>query len=140
MNRNTWAAIVATIVVVTVVILGMRVLGGPATQRLVQSDLIKLRTLGGLAQEIKFAWDRSGKALPVDLEKFSSSVKQDPVTNKFFTYRPKANSAYELCATFSTDSHNLHVDNMNDFWDHPKGDYCFQLDASQPVPQVPYYY
>lgn len=139
MNRNTWAGIAATIVVIVVVILGMSILGSPGTQRLAQSDLSTLRALGGLAQEIKFTWDRPGNVLPADLEKIPNSVKQDPVTKKFFTYRPKSNGEYELCATFATDTHNLHVDNMNEFWDHPKGDYCFQLDASKPVPQVPYY-
>ena len=138
MNRNTWAATVATIAVVAVITLGLRVLGGPGTQRLVQSDLRTLRTLGGLAQQIKFTWDSSGKVLPANLEKFPNSVKQNPVTNKFFTYRPKSNSEYELCATFATDSRDLQ--NTNEFWAHPKGDYCFQLDASQQVPQVPYYY
>ena len=140
MTRNTWAAIAATIVVVAAVILGMRVLGSPANQRLVQSDLSRVRGLWGVALGVKSTWDAPGNALPANLDRFLDTVKQDPVTNKLFIYRPKSNSAYELCATFSTDSHNLHVDNMNDFWDHPKGDYCFQLDASQPVPQVPYYY
>ena len=64
MNRNTWAATVATIAVVAVITLGLRVLGGPGTQRLVQSDLRTLRTLGGLAQQIKFTWDSSWQGTP----------------------------------------------------------------------------
>jgi hypothetical protein len=140
MNRNTWAAAVATIAVVAVIILGLRVLGGPGSQRLIQSDLRTLQTLGELAQKIKFKWDGSGKLLPASLEEFPNSAKQNPVTNKFFTYRRKSNSEYELCTTFATDSRNLQAQNTNDLWAHPKGDYCFQLDASQQVPQVPYYY
>ena len=140
MNRDTWAAIVAAIAVVAVVILGLRILGGPRNQRLVQSDLRTLQKLGELAQRIKVTWDSSGKVLPADLEKFPTSIRQNPLTKKFFTYRPKSNSEYELCATFATDSRNLQGQNTNDLWAHPEGDYCFHLDASQQVPQVPYYY
>jgi len=140
MNRNTWAAIVATIAVVAVVILGFRVLGGPGTQRMVQSDLRTIRTLAELAHQINQKWFSSGKVLPANLEKFPNSAKQDPAAHKSFAYRPKSNSEYELCATFATDSRDLQAQNTNDPWAHPKGDYCFQLDASQQVPPVPYYY
>ena len=140
MSRDIWAATTATIVVVVIVTLGFRVLGGPGRQRLVQSDLRTLQKLGDLAQQIKLTWDRSGKELPANLGKFPNSAKQDPITNKSFTYRPKSNSEYELCATFATDSRDLRPQNTNELWAHPKGDYCFQLDASQQVPQVPYDY
>jgi hypothetical protein len=140
MTRNSWAATVATIAVLAVIILGLRVLGGPGTQRLVQSDLRTVRILGELAQQIKFAWDGSGKVLPANLEKFPNSMKQNLVTGQPFTYRPKSKSEYELCATFATDSRNLQAQNANDFWAHPQGEYCFSLDASQQAPQAPYYY
>ncbi len=140
MTRNSWAATVATIAVIAVISLGLRVLGGPGRQRLVQSDLRTVRTLGELAQQIKFAWESSGKVLAANLEKFPNSAKQNVVTGQLFTYRPKSKSEYELCATFATDSPNLHAQDANDFWAHPEGQYCFQLDASQQVPQTPYYY
>jgi hypothetical protein len=140
MNRDTRAAIVATIAVIAVVILGLRIMGGPRNQRLVQSDLRALQKLGELAQQIKFTWESSGKVLPANLEKFPGTIKQNPVTNKPFTYRPTSNSEYELCATFATASRNLQAQDTSDLWAHPEGDYCFQLDASQQVPPVPYYY
>jgi hypothetical protein len=140
MTRNSWAAAVATVTVIAVISLGLRVLGGPGRQRLVQSDLRTVRTLGELAQHIKFAWESSGKVLPPNLEKFPNSAKQNVITGQPFTYRTKAESEYELCATFATDSRNLHAQDTNDFWAHPQGQYCFQLDASQQVPQTPYYY
>jgi hypothetical protein len=140
MNRDTWAAILATIAVVAVVAVGWHALGGPGTQRQVQSDFRAVRTLAELAQQIVFTWNSSDKVLPADLEKFPDALKQNPVTNKAFIYRRKSNSEYELCATFVTDSRNLQTQNTYDFWAHPKGDYCFQFDASQPVPQMPYVY
>ncbi len=140
MNRDTWAAIAATIAVVVVIILGFRVLGGPGRQRLVQSDHRTVRALAELAQQIKQSWDSSGKVLPANLDKFPASVKQDPLTHKSFTYRPKSNGEYELCATFALDSREAQDQNPDEHWAHPKGDYCFPLDAAKPVPQAPYYY
>ncbi len=140
MNRDTWAAIAATIAVVVVIVLGFRVLGGPGRQRLVQSDHRTVRALAELGQQIKQSWDSSGKVLPTNLDKFPNSVKQDPLTHKSFTYRPKSNGEYELCATFALDSREAGDQNPDEHWAHPKGDYCFPLDASKPVPQAPYYY
>ena len=147
MNRDTWAAIAATIAVVVVIILGFRVLGGPGRQRLVQSDHRTVRALVELAQQIKQTWDSSGpndknvkKVLPANLDKFPASAKQDPLTHKPFTYHPKSNGEYELCATFALDSREAQDQNPDEHWTHPKGEYCFPLDASKPVPQAPYYY
>jgi hypothetical protein len=140
MSRNAWAAIAATVGVVAVVILGFRVLGSPGTQRMVQSDLRTVRTLAELAQQINARWASSEKALPKDLEKFATSVKQNQVDGKSFGYRVKSGSEYELCATFATDTRDTSATNTDDRWIHPKGNYCFQFDASQPVPSAPYYY
>jgi hypothetical protein len=139
-NRNVWAAIGATTAVVVVVILGFRVLGGPRSQRLVQSDLRTVRALASLAQQINQRWGSSGKTLPTNLEKFPKSVKQDPVTAKPFSYRPKSNTEYELCATFAADNRELQTANPDEHWAHPKGDYCFEFDTTQQVPFVPYVY
>ncbi len=140
MNRDRWAAVLATIAVVVVLILGLHVMGTPGKQRLIQADFRTVQALGQLSQQIKMAWNNSEKVLPESLEKVPNAVKQDPVTKKPFTYHPKSGSQYELCATFATDDRELQTQNPNNSWVHPKGDYCFQLDASQDVLQVPYYY
>jgi hypothetical protein len=143
MNRNTWAAIAATIAVAVVLALGFHVLGSPGTQRKVQFDLRTVRALAELAQQINQKWAGSAKVLPTSLEKFSTMTKLDSATYDSLGYHPKSNGQYELCAKFATDSRDSDVYGGHGGrapWDHPKGDYCFQLDASQPVPQAPYYY
>jgi hypothetical protein len=140
MTRNTWAAAAATIVVVAVIVLGLRDLGGPQNQRQLQSDLRTLQTLSALAQQIQFAWHNSGQVLPASLDQFPATVTQDPSTGKRFAYHPKSASGYELCATFATDTRNLPPQNPPDPLPHPKGDHCFQLDAAQQVPQAPFVY
>ena len=140
MSRNVWAAIAATLAVVIVVILGFRVLGGPANQRLVQADLRTVNALSQLAQQINGRWTTGGKTLPVNLDKFPSSVKQDPISGKPFVYHAKSSEDYELCATFATDNRDAPAVNTANPWIHPRGEYCFQFQASGPVPWVPYSY
>ena len=140
MSRDRLAAIAATIAVISVAAVGWHFLGGPGTQRQIQSDLRIVHTLGELAQRINLEWENSKKVLPADLQKLPNDVKQNSITHTDFTYHRKSDSQYELCANFSTDSRNLPNQNGSDFWTHPKGDYCFQLDASQQPPPIPYFY
>jgi len=140
MNRDVWATIAAAVAVVVVVILGFQVLGGPANQRLVQADLQKVRTLSELARQIDMRWATGNKTLPANLDHFVPAAKQDPVSGTPFAYHPKSTEEYELCATFATDNRDLPKGNTPDPWIHPKGEYCFQFDASQAVPYVPLSY
>lgn len=139
MNRNAWAAIVASVAIAAVIILGFRVLGSPGTQRMVQSDLRTVRSLSELAQQINGRWVGS-KSLPEDLKSFPSTAAQDKVSGKSYGYRVKSSSEYELCATFARDNRDDPGLNTGDPWIHAKGDYCYQFDASRPIPAVPYYY
>jgi len=142
MNRNTWAIVTATASVLVILILGFRFLGSPGSQRKVQSDLRRVRLLSALAEQVNYKWNSSGKALPGNLDSFPNSMKQDPVSGKTFLYKPKPDNKYELCANFATDNRdeqNTGVNDPNARWLHPKGDFCFEFDASQPVPMAPYY-
>ena len=140
MNRDVWAGIAATFAVAVVAILGFRVLGGPANQRLVQTDLRTVRRLSELAGQINVQWATGGNRLPANLDHFPATAKQDPVSAAPFVYHVKSNQEYELCATFATDSRDVPKGNSGDSWIHPKGGYCFQFNASQAVPFVPYSY
>lgn len=140
MNRNTVALAAASVAVLVVIILGFRTLGGPRSQRMVQADLKIVRMLAELAQQINYKWSSSDKTLPSGLEGFPKSMTHDPITSKAFGYKPKADNKYELCATFARDNRDDPAVNTADPWVHPNGEYCFQFDASQSVPSVPYYY
>ena len=140
MSRDARAAIIAAIAIVVAIVLGFRVLGGPRTQRLVRSDERTVRSLNELAQKIQQKWRSSNSQLPPTLDSLSEKEKQDPLTHKPFVYRPKSTSAYELCATFATDNRHQEPGEPEDAWRHTKGDFCFPLDATQSVPNAPYYY
>jgi hypothetical protein len=138
MNRNSLAAVVATIVVAVVVVLGFQALGGPRKQRLVRADQRTTQALAQLAQQINFKWQSSGKVLPANLDKFPENAKKAPVNGKEFAYHVKSANEYELCSTFLTDNRNTPV-NAADPWLHPQGEHCFTFDPAQSVnvPWVP---
>jgi hypothetical protein len=140
MNRNVLATVLATVAVLVVVILGFVALGGPSKQRLRRSDLMKIQEIAKLAEQINQAWRGSNQTLPANLDKFPESLKKDLAINATLIYRPKGSSQYEICAPFSMDNRSDPNANTADPWLHPSGDYCFQFDSTQPVPQVPYYY
>jgi hypothetical protein len=139
MSRDARATFVAAIAIVVVIVLGFRVLGGPGTQRLIRSDEHTVRSLAELAQKIQQKW-RTDSQLPPTLDSFSEKEKQDPLTHKPFVYHAKSNTAFELCATFATDNRHQEPSEAEDAWRHPKGDFCFPLDATQSIPQASYYY
>lgn len=139
MNRNAWATIAAAVAVAAVVILGFREMGSPGTQRLRQADRRTVQALARIAQQVNNAWQRDDKTLPKDLEKLAMADKKNLISGKPFGYHVKSGREYELCATFVADDRDGADVNTADPWLHPKGDYCFQLDASQPVPNAPYY-
>jgi hypothetical protein len=138
MTRDARAAAIASVAVLVVIIVGFRVLGGPGTQRLARSDERTVRALGELAQKIQQKF--RGSDLPANLDSFPEKQRADPLTKKAFAYHPKSNTAYELCATFLTDTRQSEPGEADNPWRHPQGESCFQLDVTQTVPQFPYFY
>ena len=138
MNRNTWAAIAATLAVIAVVGLGFRFLGGPRRQRLLRADEAKVRALAQFAQNICQS-SQGSHSLPANVDKFSEGLKKDAVTGESFVYHRKSDTEYELCTTFGADNHDQDTSNAAD-WLHPKGEYCFQFDTTRPIPNPPYDY
>jgi hypothetical protein len=140
-QRGLWAALAASALVIVTLIFGFNVLGGPGAQRLMQADLRTVRGLADLARLINRKWEHSGKVLPASLDEISGAQKDDPVTHRVFAYHPKSGGAYELCAEFGAASPEVLAENVSkEGWTHPKGNFCFQMDAAGNVPQVPYNY
>lgn len=134
MSRNFRAGIVAVAAVAVVIVLGFWNIGGPQRQRQIHQDNRAVYTLSVLAGQVDNAWSSSGNVLPTDLSRFSDNTR-DPTTHAPFIYHPKGDRQYELCATFLTDTRAL---NEHMFWAHPKGNSCFQFDASVAIAQTPY--
>ena len=127
-------------IVLCIVAFGLRSLGGPGNQRAVQADLRTLKALQLLAQNIGITANNAHGQLPADINALPSNLRHNPITGRSFTYHTKAGTAYELCAAFATATPASTPQEPSDIWNHPKGEYCFQLDASGPVPLAPFRY
>jgi len=138
-SREMIAVVAASIVVVLVIGLGFWKTRGPGAQRLLRADEVRLRSLGQLAAEIHEEYSQQGKQLPSGLSSERQSKYKDPVTGTPPEYIPNFPSKYTLCMTFATNSDENPSDGVYGFWSHPIGRKCFELDASQFAPQVPYF-
>ena len=122
--------------VVLAVATGFYHIGPREKQRAVQADARRVEDLRSIAQQIGY---RQTPRLPETLAELAPSRAarlKDPVTNAPYEYRPKSGTGYELCATFATDSaaDEEGSGQRPNFWSHPKGRHCYQLDASQARP------
>jgi hypothetical protein len=139
-NRDSIAAVMATAAFLLVVILGFWKIHGPGTQRLVRTDEKRIQNVSQLANEINLLYNQHNKQLPEKLSDSQKTKFADPVTKQPLDYSPKPPSGYTICTTFSTASPKEELDGSYSFWTHPAGPKCFELNASEPVPQAPYFY
>jgi Domain of unknown function (DUF5671) len=134
--NSIWAAL-TTAAVVAGVALGFINLGGPSVQRLVQADNKRISALEALASRVNVAWGTSGHTLPAAIQ--GGEMYTDPVTHQPYEYRPLEGTKYELCGNFARASQTAATGPPENFWRHPQGHHCFELDATQPAPYIATY-
>jgi hypothetical protein len=136
--RDISAALGASLAVVIAVVLGFVSLGGPSNQRLVQADNKRVQNLVSLAYQVNNKWGSSNHSVPTTIDGPQANSLNDPITHQPYQYRAKSGNEYELCATFDRDNRKDNTSDQNPFWNHPRGHFCFSLDASQPPAQQLY--
>ncbi|QQP99303.1 hypothetical protein [Lysobacter enzymogenes] len=119
--------------------LAMTVIGGPGDQRLARMDLRRTHDLQRIESEIERYAERHGR-LPADLAELAAQPGvalgiADPQTAMPYRYLPGAAGRYRLCAGFDTDSGQRDAarrsdSEVDDEWRHPRGEFCFDGDAS----------
>lgn len=124
--------------------LAMTVIGGPGDQRLARMDLRRTHDLQRIESEIDRYAERQGR-LPADLAELAAQPGlalsvADPQTATPYRYLPGAAGRYRLCAGFDTDSGQRDAarrsdSEVDDDWRHPRGEFCFEGDASDSVAQ-----
>lgn len=139
-SKHVWAAAGAAAAVLVTLVFAFLVLGSPSKQRMARADWRRTRDLVQIAGQVKGKWAKTNHSLPPRLDAISANVPKDPITGAPYGYRPIGADQYELCATFANDSRKEAGQGQYKFWAHPKGHYCFKLDASQPVPQFNLYW
>lgn len=138
-------AIAATAVVAVGIVGGFFLLGSPIEQRRIRSDQQRLQHLYAISEDIYMQAMRSqdldeAVTLPTDLSDTLRTT--DPISEEPYVYRPLGGTQYELCATFATDSSLRRFQDEEtpeqNFWSHPAGEHCFQMDALKQAPYPPF--
>lgn len=128
-NRDRFMAVLSSVVVVLMVILGFLQLGPPRAQRAFRADNQRVSQLYQLSTQIRTYWT-SHSQLPPGIDRLPISTYLDPVTHMPYEYHPQQGSQYELCAIFARASEQQNATSSPNSWSHPVGHYCFPLDAS----------
>jgi hypothetical protein len=129
-HRDLLLAAGALIVVLIVLALGFQRLGPREHWRAVKADARRIEDLRSIAQHIHFPQKKVPATL-AELPNISGVSLKDPVTQAPYEFHPKSGMAYELCATFATDSAPDEEGLQPKFWIHPKGRHCYELDATE---------
>ncbi|MEL6854964.1 MAG: hypothetical protein AAFO83_07615 [Cyanobacteria bacterium J06607_13] len=132
--------------VVAGVVAAFWLLGSPGNQRLIAMDRERLRNLQDIAFELEtqVRGTNTGElaSLPEALPSTVSGAetKQDPLTDEPYEYIRLSDTTYQLCAIFATASENDPLRrSVSERWQHSAGRHCFEFDATESVPFLPYY-
>ena len=134
-ERTRWGGLLGILtvaVVAIVVVTGLFVLGSPGVERVRRLDVRRAADLQRLAASTDVFWTRHQR-LPSSLDELADGdglvvPRHDP-SGEDYGYRVTGTRSYELCAKFQTDSAALPNTAGADFWSHPEGRQCFQLEA-----------
>jgi hypothetical protein len=130
-GRDRVAAGIATVAVFAAAAAGVYVLGPPSEERARRLDARRADDLRNLVGAVNVYWTRH-KRLPASLQALRSEPigdadRRDPGSGVPYEYRPLAERAYEVCATFERDSTvDLRPPFLGpDLWAHRQGRQCF---------------
>lgn len=141
-SRNRGFALAALAAVTLTFITGIAISGTPSEQRHREADRRRVSDLKIIARSIHDRYTRRSTgtpALPASLpalaaERYVERIT-DPESRVPYTYRPKGENQYELCASFAlADTDDTGALAATPFWKHGAGESCYALDASLTPP------
>lgn len=137
-QRNWRYAAFAGALIACGLITGFYKIGSPGRQRTLAADNRRLWDLSSLATGLYQDWaataNKESFVLPRKLAEirrmtYADARLTDPETGAPYQYIPGEKTSYQLCATFASAGPDAEYSG----WSHPRGHYCFALDASRPV-------
>jgi hypothetical protein len=133
-NRDRLMAVLSSVLVAVILVLGFLQLGTPSGQRQLRADNQRVRDIYFLSEDVRNYWNSHSSQLPTDMDQITDK-RTDPLTHAPYEYHPGQGSDYQLCATFAEIGSQENANGPN-LWTHPAGHYCFTLNASnmQPFP------
>ena len=128
MTVNKIAALLGSLLVVAVVVVGLYIAGSPGEQRLLRFDERRIRDLQMISRSIQTHADKTDR-LPGELSELVGGqllrkLPLDPVSEEAYVFEPVGEHGYRLCAEFSRPSRNLP---QPDAWSHDAGYQCFDF-------------
>jgi hypothetical protein len=122
-------AAAAIVIVAAIVVAAFVTIGSPNRARAEALDRQRVLDLGDVAAELHE--DYGARPLPAALPQ----PRRDPVSGKPYEYRRLGDNRYHLCATFElpTPPEQRTGTDVNTFWRHPAGRFCYILDAGNRV-------
>lgn len=132
-RRGGMWAIAATLAVAAALIAAFLQLGSPAERRRLRLDEERVDRLQKLRGDIE-TYLQEERSLPSELsalaaQPWAAGVPNDPVSHRPFAYEVIAPRRYRLCAEFERPSRHARGDRQADFWAHPKGRHCYEIDV-----------
>lgn len=129
MTLSRAITVAAILIVVATVVAAFVTIGSPNHARAEALDRQRVSDLGDVAAELHE--DYSAGPLPALLPQ----PRHDPVSAKPYEYRRFGDNRYQLCATFElpTPPDKRTGPDVNTFWHHPAGRFCYTLDAGNRV-------
>ena len=126
-----WLLVLAGLVVVATVIGAIVVMGSPGEQRKMRIDEDRINDLRAIEAAVRLHRKDTG-ALPEDLATLDARPGvaldlADPQSAAPYEYRRDGTDAFELCASFATDSgdRRARLDWQGLEWAHGTGRHCF---------------
>jgi len=113
--------------------------GSPFDVRVLNEDNRRLQNLYDMASQINFMTNESGTSSPPTNLQALTVVKSDPFTGQAYEYHVLEGIRYQLCAQFGAVS-KTSSDRAAQFWFHPAGHKCFDLQTSSAPLYPPRYF
>lgn len=132
--------VVSSAMVLIAIVWGVTLVGSPTTARLLRFDERRINDLRTIHRELQRLChdedlrDSLKRPLPKTLDELATIARterinvRDPETGEPYAYSVTGPTTYELCATFALTRDS----DVDVFWNHPPGRYCFTVDALDP--------
>lgn len=135
-------ALLAIAAVVTSAIAGFWLLGSPTKQRQIRADEQRLADLLQISQRLHDEaeqFQNQGKPVNLPASLSPNERKTDPILGNSYDYQRVDKTHYKICAEFATNSAEDRLQDSptdQNFWQHPSGQHCFQLNVLEEPSQL----
>jgi len=138
-NRERWMAVLSTVVVTAMIVIGFMNIGPPKRQRFLRADARRMQDVFQLSGAVNAVWQGPEHKLPSSLDVVRMVQVKDPETQKPYGYVIRDPQRFSICTDFRLDSGQFGTAAQGTKWAHSAGHHCFEFEAGKPSEPPPYY-